>query len=71
MRGSDELPLRCLILGLDGAGKSTLLYRAKLGEVVNACGTIGFNFESIDVGVGAIDCWDIGGQDKVRGYYRG
>lgn len=40
-----------MILGLDNAGKTTLLYRLALGEVVTTIPSIGFNVESVDLGI--------------------
>ena len=39
--------MRILMIGLDAAGKTTVLYKLKLGEVVAAIPTIGFNVETV------------------------
>eukprot|EP00759_Apiculatamorpha_spiralis_P038800 PhF_6_TR37849/c0_g1_i1/m.56361 len=62
--------VRALMIGLDGGGKTSLLYRWKLGDVVTAIPTIGFNVESIAVGRTQVTVWDIGGQDKLRPLWR-
>lgn len=49
---------KCVIVGLDGAGKTTMLYKMKLGEVVSAIPTIGFNVESIEYKKLKFVCWD-------------
>jgi ADP-ribosylation factor protein 1 len=43
--------MRCINLGLDAAGKTTILYQLKLGEVVTTIPTIGFNVETLGVGI--------------------
>lgn len=55
-----------LMLGLDAAGKTTILYKLKLNEVVNTIPTIGFNVETFEYKNIEFNCWDIGGQDKLR-----
>ena len=66
--------VRLLILGLDAAGKTTILYKMKLGEVVNTIPTIGFNVETLKHKNIDINCWDVGGGDKIyllwRHYYK-
>eukprot|EP00697_Spironema_sp_BW2_P006018 gnl/Spiro4/18378_TR9836_c0_g2_i1.p1 gnl/Spiro4/18378_TR9836_c0_g2~~gnl/Spiro4/18378_TR9836_c0_g2_i1.p1 ORF type:complete len:293 (-),score=40.21 gnl/Spiro4/18378_TR9836_c0_g2_i1:120-998(-) len=62
--------IRALLLGLDASGKTTILYRLKLGEVVNACSTIGFNVETIVYRDVEITLWDVGGQERIRPLYR-
>jgi ADP-ribosylation factor protein 1 len=62
--------MRCIILGLDAAGKTTILYQLKLGEVVTTIPTIGFNVETLSVGMTQLTCWDVGGQDKIRPLWR-
>jgi ADP-ribosylation factor protein 1 len=62
--------MRCLILGLDAAGKTTILYRLKMGQVVITSPTIGFNVETLSVGMTQLTCWDVGGQDKIRVLWR-
>ena len=58
--------VRLLMLGLDAAGKTTILYKMKLNEVVNTIPTIGFNVETFQYKNIEFNCWDIGGQDKLR-----
>jgi len=38
---------RVLMIGCDGSGKTTILYKLKLGEMVTAVPTIGFNVETV------------------------
>ena len=65
------LSLKVAIIGLDNAGKTTMLYRLKLGqEVVTTVPTIGFNMESVQCKGISFNCWDIGGQERVRPLWR-
>lgn len=66
--GPDEA--RIAIIGLDAAGKSTILYMLKIGEVVNAMPTIGFNVETLEFKNVSLTAWDIGGQAKIRNLWR-
>jgi len=61
---------RILMVGLDAAGKTTLLYKMKLGEVVHAVPTVGFNVESVKYKNIEFQMWDVGGQDKIRPLWR-
>merc|ERR1711992_400905 len=61
---------RILMVGLDAAGKTTILYKLKLGEVVTTIPTIGFNVESVEYKNINFTVWDIGGQDKIRKFWR-
>ena len=42
----------------------------KLGEVVNAVPTIGFNVKTISHNNMEFNCWDVGGGDKIYLLYR-
>ena len=66
----EKVEARILMVGLDGAGKTTILYRFKLGEVVTTIPTTGFNVESVDYKSFALTMWDVGGQDKIRPFWR-
>ena len=59
-------PVKLLMLGLDAAGKTTILYKMKLNETVNTIPTIGFNVETLHYKNLEFNCWDIGGQHKLR-----
>mmetsp|Transcript_25999 Transcript_25999/g.32420 ORF Transcript_25999/g.32420 Transcript_25999/m.32420 type:complete len:181 (-) Transcript_25999:138-680(-) len=63
-------PCRLLMLGLDAAGKTTILYKMKLNETVNTIPTIGFNVETLQYKNLEFNCWDIGGQFKLRNLWR-
>ena len=64
--GGGTKEYRLLMLGLDAAGKTTILYKMKLNEVVNTIPTIGFNVETFEYKKITFNCWDIGGQHKLR-----
>jgi ADP-ribosylation factor protein 1 len=49
------------MLGQDGSGKTTILYKLKLGEVVMAPATIGFNVEIVEYKNVKFTIWDVGG----------
>lgn len=59
-------PKKILLLGLDAAGKTTVLYKMNLGETVHTIPTVGFNVETIKYKNIDLNCWDIGGQKKIR-----
>lgn len=57
-------------VGLDAAGKTTILYRLKVGEIVTAIPTIGFNVEAVQYKNISLTLWDVGGGDKMRTLWR-
>ena len=64
-------PSRILLLGLDGAGKTTILYKVKLNETIMSIPTIGFNVETVTPCKGVtFTVWDIGGQEKIRAFWK-
>jgi ADP-ribosylation factor 1/2 len=62
--------VRILMIGLDCAGKTTILYKLRLGEVVATSPTVGFNMEVVELANVAFTIWDVGGQDKLRQFWR-
>eukprot|EP00249_Psilotum_nudum_P010730 c22724_g1_i2 orf=451-954(+) len=62
--------MRVIMLGLDAAGKTTILYKLKFGEVVTTIPTIGFNVETVQYKNIKFTVWDVGGQDKIRRFWR-
>lgn len=58
------------MVGLDAAGKTTILYKLKLGEIVTAIPTIGFNVETVKYKNVLFTVWDVGGQDGIRFLWR-
>nr|XP_020451418.1 ADP-ribosylation factor-like protein 14 [Monopterus albus] len=73
-RGSKQPEARVLLLGLDNAGKSTLLYKMKHNASVSTVPTIGFNVEMFEARKNkkniALTMWDVGGQTKMREYWK-
>ena len=63
---SGGTPKRVLVLGLDAAGKTTILYKLHVGETVHTIPTVGFNVENIKYKNVEFNCWDVGGQKKIR-----
>jgi len=64
---------KILLLGLDSAGKTTILLRLKHGKEAKTKATeptIGFNVETVKVNKIELSVWDVGGQDKLRNFWR-
>eukprot|EP01029_Cantina_marsupialis_P027580 TRINITY_DN773044_c0_g1_i1.p1 TRINITY_DN773044_c0_g1~~TRINITY_DN773044_c0_g1_i1.p1 ORF type:complete len:182 (-),score=39.08 TRINITY_DN773044_c0_g1_i1:250-795(-) len=61
---------RLLILGLDNAGKTTILHQMNLGKPVSTVPTMGFNVEKVKHNKLTLFLFDVGGQDKLRFYWR-
>jgi len=61
---------RILLLGLDNAGKTTLLNSLMGKETNKTVPTIGFNVEVVKKPPFELVVWDVGGQDKLRSYWR-
>lgn len=59
-----------LVLGLDGAGATTILYQLVLGKRLETIPTLGVNHETIHSDGLELECWDIGGLDKMRPLWR-
>lgn len=55
-----------LVLGLDGAGATTILYQLVLRKRLETIPTLGVNHEIISHDAMELECWDIGGLDKMR-----
>lgn len=55
-----------LFLGLDGSGTTTMLYQLLLGRHLHTIPTLGNNHETITADGLELDCWDIGGLEKMR-----
>ncbi|KAK4534030.1 hypothetical protein CDCA_CDCA01G0055 [Cyanidium caldarium] len=63
--------VRALILGLDNAGKTTILYKMlDPGSQLEHTPTVGFNLETLQVGGLKLQCWDLGGQESIRPFWR-
>jgi len=64
---------KILLLGLDSAGKTTILLRLKHGKSAVSKSTeptIGFNVETVKWNKIELSVWDVGGQDKLRNFWR-
>lgn len=70
LRGGGEKEIRLLLLGLDNAGKTTLLKQLASEDIAHITPTQGFNIKSVQSGNFKLNVWDIGGQRKIRPYWR-
>ncbi|XP_057369168.1 ADP-ribosylation factor-like protein 3 [Daphnia carinata] len=70
LRASSEQELRILLLGLDNAGKTTLLKQLANEDITHITPTQGFNIKSVQSTGFKLNVWDIGGQRKIRPYWR-
>ncbi|XP_072026765.1 ADP-ribosylation factor-like protein 3 [Amphiura filiformis] len=62
--------LRILLLGLDNAGKTTLIRSVAQEDISHVSTTLGFNIKSVKTDGYNLNVWDIGGQQKIRPYWR-
>ncbi|CAG0919800.1 unnamed protein product [Notodromas monacha] len=70
LRSSPEQELRILLLGLDNAGKTTLLKVLASEDITHITPTQGFNIKAVQSEGFKLNVWDIGGQRKIRPYWR-
>ncbi|KAL3270125.1 hypothetical protein HHI36_009183 [Cryptolaemus montrouzieri] len=70
LRQSPEKELRLLLLGLDNAGKTTILKIMASEDVTHVTPTAGFNIKSVVSDGFKLNVWDIGGQRKIRPYWK-
>ncbi|XP_055321779.1 ADP-ribosylation factor-like protein 3 [Sitodiplosis mosellana] len=70
LRSAPEKEVRILLLGLDNSGKTTLLKQLASEEVTQVTPTAGFNIKSVAADGFKINFWDIGGQSKIRPYWK-
>lgn len=70
LRSNPDKELRLLLLGLDNAGKTTLLKQLASEDVAHVTPTAGFNIKSVLSSGFKLNVWDIGGQRKIRPYWR-
>ncbi|KAI5714654.1 hypothetical protein M8J77_003231 [Diaphorina citri] len=70
LRSSPEKELRILLLGLDNAGKTTILKTLASEDISHITPTQGFNIKSVQSEGFKLNVWDIGGQRKIRPYWR-
>ena len=70
LKSSPDKELRILLLGLDNAGKTTILRSLASEDVTHITPTQGFNIKSVASEGFKLNVWDIGGQRKIRPYWR-
>ena len=70
LKSSPDRELRILLLGLDNAGKTTLLKQLASEDISHITPTQGFNIKSVQSEGFKLNVWDIGGQRKIRPYWR-
>lgn len=70
LRASPEKELRLLLLGLDNAGKTTILKMLASEDINHITPTAGFNIKSVISDGFKLNVWDIGGQRKIRPYWK-
>ena len=70
LRSQPDQELRILLLGLDNAGKTTLMKQLANEDVTHITPTQGFNIKSVQSAGYKLNVWDIGGQRKIRPYWR-
>lgn len=70
IKSTPDKELRILLLGLDNAGKTTLLKALAEEDVTHITPTQGFNIKSVSSEGFKLNVWDIGGQRKIRPYWR-
>ena len=61
---------RLLLVGLDNAGKTSVMFQLRIGKPVKTVPTVGFNVETIKHKKLTLHLWDVGGQDRLRPYWR-
>uniref|UniRef100_A0A8C6SNG2 ADP-ribosylation factor-like protein 3 n=1 Tax=Neogobius melanostomus TaxID=47308 RepID=A0A8C6SNG2_9GOBI len=70
LKQSSEQEVRLLLLGLDNAGKTTLLKQLAAEDISHITPTHGFNIQCVQSSGFKLNVWDIGGQRKIRPYWR-
>ncbi|XP_056146637.1 ADP-ribosylation factor-like protein 3 [Lampris incognitus] len=70
LKHSPDQEVQLLLLGLDNAGKTTLLKQLAAEDVSHITPTQGFNIKSVQSSGFKLNVWDIGGQRKIRPYWR-
>ncbi|PAA56067.1 hypothetical protein BOX15_Mlig030402g1, partial [Macrostomum lignano] len=65
-----EQEVRILTLGLDNAGKTTILKALASEDISHITPTQGFNIKSVQSQGFKLNVWDIGGQRKIRPYWK-
>ncbi|KAL3041691.1 ADP-ribosylation factor-like protein 3 [Trematomus bernacchii] len=70
LKQTPDQEVRLLLLGLDNAGKTTLLKQLAAEDISHITPTQGFNIKSVQSSGFKLNVWDIGGQRKIRPYWK-
>ncbi|KAK1791537.1 hypothetical protein P4O66_013530 [Electrophorus voltai] len=70
LKSAPDQEVRILLLGLDNGGKTTLLKQLASEDISHITPTQGFNIKSVQSQGFKLNVWDIGGQRKIRPYWR-
>lgn len=70
LKSTPDQELRILLLGLDNAGKTTILKQLASEDITQITPTQGFNIKSVQSAGFKLNVWDIGGQRKIRPYWK-
>lgn len=70
LKSAPDQELRILLLGLDNAGKTTILKQLASEDITQITPTQGFNIKSVQSAGFKLNVWDIGGQRKIRPYWK-
>ncbi|XP_055350529.1 ADP-ribosylation factor-like protein 3 [Paramacrobiotus metropolitanus] len=70
LKSTPDRDIRMLLLGLDNAGKTTMLKKLATEDVTHVTPTQGFNIKSVQSAGFKLNIWDIGGQRKIRPYWK-
>ncbi|KAG5673728.1 hypothetical protein PVAND_003748 [Polypedilum vanderplanki] len=71
LRSSSERDLRIVLVGLDNSGKTTILRQFANEETPQVTTpTAGFNIKSIQSNNLNLNVWDLGGNSKIRPYWK-
>nr|CAB3222891.1 ADP-ribosylation factor-like protein 3 [Phallusia mammillata] len=70
LRSDHHKELRILLLGLDNAGKTTILKSLASEKIDQITPTQGFNVKCVNTPGFKLNVWDIGGQRRIRPYWR-
>uniref|UniRef100_A0A1B6EED2 ADP-ribosylation factor-like protein 3 n=1 Tax=Clastoptera arizonana TaxID=38151 RepID=A0A1B6EED2_9HEMI len=68
--GSKTKEVKILLLGLDNAGKTTLLKGLAKEDIEHVTPTVGFNIKTVRSQGFRLNVWDIGGQRRIREYWK-
>ncbi|XP_052789667.1 ADP-ribosylation factor-like protein 3 [Mya arenaria] len=70
LKSGGEKEMRILLLGLDNAGKTTILKALASEDISHITPTQGFNIKTVQSAGFRLNVWDIGGQRKIRPYWK-